>query len=117
MLPRLDRDAFHQFAFRWDRDKYFIDKFRPSYPREIFNLSEHTAVTAVIPVEEALESISEVLIPIKLLGQCLTDPPGANDQHIASSNALLDPADHNPPLYVPPYDHRQDIQYQSTRYH
>src|ERR1700730_14351934 len=116
MLPGLDSDAFHQFALRRYGDEYFIDKFRSSYSRKIFYFSEYTLIADMIAVEKCLEPIPKMLVLLKLLRQRLTNSSGADNDHVASPNPLLDSAYHNLSFHVPPNDHCYDVEYQTAQY-
>src|SRR5437764_2785961 len=106
MFPCLSRNAFNQFALRWNSDKYFVNKFRASHSSQIFNLSEHAGITNMIAIEESFKSISKLLILIKLPCQGLTHLSGANNQNVARSEPLFDPADHDSPFHVAQNNHR-----------
>jgi hypothetical protein len=67
----------------------------------------------MIPVEKALEAITEKPIFFELVRESLAHAASTNDQSITAANSAFDAMDHKSPLRVSPSGESEDVQYQA----
>lgn len=107
---RLFGDAIDEVAIGGHGEKDFVNEFGAGDLGQILNLAEQATIGVRGGVEEANETIAELLILVEEEGQLLADFASADDQDIAHGKALLDAANDELPLPDAPTGQKRHVQ-------